>query len=118
MQLFYDCFFSLSYSRQFLLFIHLLIQSFIQGFMIHSRIIQRFFIFSLFFFLLVLSILFLAVPGLRCCMQAFSSYGKRGGGYSLVVVCGLFIAVASSVVEHGFSAQGLSCSTARVMFWD
>ena len=62
--------------------------------------------------------LFLAVLGLRCCMQAFSSCGERGGGYSLVAVCGLFIAVASSVAEHGFSAHGLSCSTACVMFAD
>ena len=42
-------------------------------------------------------ILFLAVLGLHCCT-----------GFSLIVVHGLLIVVASSVVEHG-----LSCSMAR-----
>ena len=116
-KLFYDFFFSLSYSRQFLLFIHLLIQSFIQGFMFHSRIIQGLFISFLSFFLKFIYFI-LAVLGLRCCMQAFSSCGKWVGGYSLVMVCGLFIAVASSVVKHGFLTHGLSCSTACVMFAD
>ena len=39
----------------------------------------------------------LAVLGLHCCMT-FSSCGE--GGFSLVVVCRLLIAVASLVVEH------------------
>ena len=43
--------------------------------------------------------IFLAVLGLRCCAQAFSSCGERG--LLVVAVCGLFIAVASLVVEHG-----------------
>ena len=36
---------------------------------------------------------------LRCCTRAFSSFGKRG--LLFVVVLGLLIAVASLVVEHG-----------------
>ena len=43
--------------------------------------------------------LFLAVLGLHCCVRAFSSCGEWG--LLLVVVCGLLIAVASLVVEHG-----------------
>ena len=42
---------------------------------------------------------FLAVLGLRCSAQAFSSCGERG--LLFVVVCGLLIAVASLVAEHG-----------------
>ena len=42
--------------------------------------------------------LFLAVMGLRCCAQAFSSCGERG--LLLVAVRGLLIAVASLVAEH------------------
>ena len=43
--------------------------------------------------------LFLAALGLRCCTWAFSSCGERG--LLFVVVCGLLIAVASLVAEHG-----------------
>ena len=43
--------------------------------------------------------LFLAVLGLRCCTRAFSSCSEQG--LLFVVVRGLFIAVASLVVEHG-----------------
>ena len=43
--------------------------------------------------------LFLTVLGLRCCARAFSSCGERG--LLFVAVCGLLIAVASLVVEHG-----------------
>ena len=53
----------------------------------------------LFFFLINLFILFLAVLGLRCSARAFSSCGERG--LLFVVVHGLLIAVASLVVEHG-----------------
>ena len=42
--------------------------------------------------------LFLVALGLRCYAQAFSC-GERG--YSLVGVCGLLIAMASLVAEHG-----------------
>ena len=41
----------------------------------------------------------MAVLGLRCCARAFSSCGKRG--LLFVVVLGLLIAVASLVAEHG-----------------
>ena len=43
--------------------------------------------------------LFLAVLGLCCCAWAFSSGGERG--LLFVVVCGLLIAVAPLVAEHG-----------------
>ena len=43
--------------------------------------------------------LFLAVLGLRCCTQAFSSCTERG--LLFIAVRGLLIAVASLVVEHG-----------------
>ena len=43
--------------------------------------------------------LFLAVLGLLCCTQAFSSCGERG--LLFVVVLGLLIVVASLVAEHG-----------------
>ena len=43
--------------------------------------------------------LFLAALGLRSCTWTFSSCGERG--LLFIVVCGLLIAVASLVVEHG-----------------
>ena len=43
--------------------------------------------------------LFLAVLGLHRCMDLSSSWG--GGGYSLVAVGGLLIAVASLILKHG-----------------
>ena len=43
--------------------------------------------------------LFLAVLGLYCCARASSSCGERG--LLFVAVCGLLIAVASLVAEHG-----------------
>ena len=43
--------------------------------------------------------LFLAVLGLLCCTQAFSSCRKQG--LLLVAVRGLLIAVASPIAEHG-----------------
>ena len=56
---------------------------------------------DLFFFFLkfIYFYLFLAALGLRCCAQAFSSFGELG--LLFVVVRGLLIAVASLVVEHG-----------------
>ena len=48
---------------------------------------------------IILFYLFLAVLGLRCCAQAFSSCGERGP--LLTGVCRLLIAVASPVAEHG-----------------
>ena len=43
--------------------------------------------------------LFLAALGLRCCAWAFSSCGEQG--LLSLAVCGLLIAVASLVAEHG-----------------
>ena len=43
--------------------------------------------------------LLLAVLGLRCCAQAFSSCGEQG--LLFIAVRGLLIVVASLVVEHG-----------------
>ena len=48
---------------------------------------------------------FLAVLGLHCCVQAFSSCGEQG--LLFVAVCRLLIAVASFVVDHGLQARGL-----------
>ena len=56
--------------------------------------------FAILFFKINLFIsLFLAVLGLGCCAQAFSSCGERG--LLFVAVPGLLIVVASLVVEHG-----------------
>ena len=49
--------------------------------------------FNLFIFI------FLAALCLHCCMRAFSSCGEQG--LLFIVVCGLLIAVASLVAEHG-----------------
>ena len=55
---------------------------------------------SISLFLPASSSFFLAVLGLRCCAWAFSSCGKQG--LLFIVVHGLLIAVASSLVaEHG-----------------
>ena len=43
--------------------------------------------------------LFMAALGLCCCVQAFSSFSKRG--LLFVAVRGLLTAVASLVAEHG-----------------
>ena len=52
----------------------------------------------------------MAVVGLPCCMWAFSSCGEQG--YSLGVVRGLLIAVASLVTEHRLRGSGFSsCGT-------
>ena len=51
-----------------------------------------------FFFLNKFIYLFLAVLGLRCCVQAFSSCGEWG--LLFIVVCRLLIAVASLAAEH------------------
>ena len=46
--------------------------------------------------------LFLAVLGLCCCVQAFSSCGEQG--LLFIAARGLLIAVASLVVEHRLQA--------------
>ena len=43
--------------------------------------------------------IYLAALGLRCCARFFSSCGERV--LLFVAVCGLLIAVASLVAEHG-----------------
>ena len=65
---------------------------------------------------------FLAALGLLCCAGTFSSCGEQG---LLFVLCGLLIAVAPLVAEHGSRhtssvvvAHGLSCSTACGIFMD
>ena len=62
---------------------------------------------------------FLAVLGLRCCAQAFSSRGKQG--LLLVVMCGLLTEVACLVAGRVLGAQasvvaacGLSSSGTQV----
>ena len=42
---------------------------------------------------------FLAALGLHCCVRAFSSCGEQG--LLFIAVCGLLIAAASLVAEHG-----------------
>ena len=54
---------------------------------------------SFYFYIYLFICLFLAVLGLRCCAQAFSSCNEQG--LLFVAVRGLLIAVASLVVEHG-----------------
>ena len=66
-----------------------------QGIPIESSGAQEVSLTFLFFYLFIL---LLAVLGLCSCVQTFSSCGV--GGYSLVAVCRLLIAVASLVVEH------------------
>ena len=53
-------------------------------------------LFFLIFYFIYLFIL--AVLGLRCCAQAFSSCGEWG--LLFIAVCGLLTAVASLVAEH------------------
>ena len=57
-------------------------------------------IFSSFLKIYLLIYLFLAVLGLCCCAQAFSSCSERGLLFD--AVHGLLIAVPSLVAEHGF----------------
>ena len=54
---------------------------------------------DIFFLINELIYLFLAALGLRCCMWAFSSCGKRG--LLFVAVHGLLVAVVSLVAKHG-----------------
>ena len=55
--------------------------------------------FSFFYKFIYFIYLFLAELGFHCCMRAFSSCDEWG--LLFVVVCGLLIAVASLVEEHG-----------------
>ena len=47
----------------------------------------------------------MAVLGLCCCAQAFSSCGEQG--LPFIVVRGLLIAVTSLAEEHGLYVRGL-----------
>ena len=58
-----------------------------------------FFLSKFYLFICLFIYLFMAVLGLHCCVQAFSSCIKRG--LLFVAVHGLLIVVASLVVEHG-----------------
>ena len=61
---------------------------------------------SLLFKKIFLSIyLYLAVSGLRYCMQAFFSCSEQG--LLFVEVCGLLTVVASHVAEHGLQVHRL-----------
>ena len=62
-------------------------------------------IFILIFLKFIFIYLFLAALGLHCCAWAFSSRGERR--LLFIVVCGLLIAVASLVAEHGLQVSGL-----------
>ena len=62
----------------------------------HQGSPRRFFFFKIIYLLIYLV---LAVLGLYCCVQAFSSCSERG--LLFVAVCELLTAVASLVVEHG-----------------
>ena len=48
--------------------------------------------------------LFMTALSLRCCAQAFSSWGEWGPLF--IAVSGLLIVVASLVAEHGLQARG------------
>ena len=59
---------------------------------------KLFSVFGLFYNFLFIY-LFLAALGLHCCTWAFSSCSERG--LHFIVVCGLLVAVAALVAEHG-----------------
>ena len=62
-----------------------------------------------YFFMIYLSILVFGCGEFCCCSQAFPTCGE--GGYSLLVVSRLFIAVASPVAYHQLGHTGFSnCS--------
>ena len=73
-----------------------------------SLIFDIYFLKFIYFYLFIY---FLAVLGLRCCAQAFSSCGEWG--LLLVVVPGLLIVVASLVAEHGLWSMGASVDAAH-----
>ena len=67
------------------------------------------------FYLLFLFYLSLTALGLRRCTQAFSSCDEWG--LLFVAACGLLIAVASLVAEHGLSSCGAQAQVTCAM-WD
>ena len=76
-------------------------------------------VFLLFFFLIFIY-LFLAVLGLRFCVRAFSSCGKRGPLF--IAVRGPLTIVASLVAEHRLQTRRLSNCGSRAQLlrgvWD
>ena len=64
----------------------------------------------IYFFKILFPYLFLAVLDLRCC--AGFSFIVSSRGYSLVMVHGLLIAVASLVVNHGLKSLWASVDVA------
>ena len=62
----------------------------------------------------------MAVLGLRFCVRAFSSYGKRGPLF--IVVCGPLTIAASLVAEHRLQTHRLSNCGSRAQLlrgmWD
>ena len=76
--------------------------------------------FFLLIYLLFIYYLFLAVLGLRFCVRAFSSCGKRGPLF--IVMCGPLTIAASLVAEHRLQTRRLSCCGSRAQLlcgmWD
>ena len=56
-------------------------------------------IYTIYLFIYLFIYLYLAALGLCCCAQAFSSCDEWG--LLFVALCGLLVAVASLVAEHG-----------------
>ena len=69
------------------------------GFVVRVQAVTTTRMIEIHFFFFYKCILFLAELGLCCCVRAFSSCGEWG--LLFVAVCGLLIAVASLVAEHG-----------------
>ena len=61
---------------------------------------------SLFYFIIIIIFLFMAVLGLRFFARAFSSCGKWGPLF--IAVCGLLTIAASVVAEHRLQMRRLS----------
>ena len=75
-------------------------------------VLTFFFFFNLYFFFLIIIIyLFMAVLGLRFCVRAFSSCGKRGP--LLIAVRGPLTIAASPVAEHRLQTRRLSSCGSR-----
>ena len=76
--------------------------------------------FFVFFLILFIYFLFLAVLGLRFCAWAFSSCGERGPLF--IAVCGPLTVAASLVVEHRLQTRRLSSCGSRAQLlrgmWD
>ena len=67
--------------------------------------------FFLLIYLLFIYYLFLAVLGLRFCVRAFSSCGKRGPLF--IVMCGPLTIAASLVAEHRLQTRKIGRASCR-----